>query len=204
LQNIRASFVCIYPHLFCLGVLGQWVDCRAPKFSVIDSDLLLYSLTSIRCQCFESYGFLSTLVPWSSCTLNHVLFFEIPWSCRICTKDILSWPCLWLFSICSSVSDSCSFFLRCLHSSISFVHPFYWPCNPWISCISVHFPNQITNTHEHTTNMNDRTASITTATVRVDNLYTHCIKQSVRILALIISLCIVHWSVASSNTTAQK
>jgi len=50
--------------------------------------------------------------------------------------------------------------------------------------------------------MNDHIASIPTERVRVNNLYTHCIKQRVRILTPSTPLCIVHRPVASSNTTA--
>ena len=73
-------------------------------------------------------------IPWFSfppgsfvlCTLNHnVLFFEITWSRHICCQDIPSWPCLWLFTVYSSIFCSYSFFLHCWHSSTSFVHPFF-------------------------------------------------------------------------------
>ena len=48
-------------------------------------------------------------------------------------------------SIRSSLVCSSSFLLRCLHSSSSFVHPFYCfpPRNPWFSCFLVFFHNQI-------------------------------------------------------------
>jgi hypothetical protein len=65
------------------------------------------------------YGFLSSLVPSSSCTLNpNVQFSEIP---RSSPTNSLGISCAWIFSFLVFCS-----FLRCLNSFISFVHPFYW------------------------------------------------------------------------------
>ena len=78
--------------------------------------------------------FFPTLVPLSSCTLNHnTLFFEIPWSHHIRSSDTPPWTCVWFFLLCL------------LHSSISFV-PFieHFLCNPWLSCFPVYFPTHIT------------------------------------------------------------
>ena len=98
-----------------------------------------------------------------------------------------------------------SFFNAYILPFPSFTHCIdHFLCNPWLSCFPVHVPNQITHNHKQITNMNDHNAWTATATVRVDNSYTHCIKQSVRILRPITSLCIVQWPDASSNTITQK
>jgi len=81
----------------------------------------------------------------SSSTLHHnVLFFEISLSRHTCFQEAPSWPSLWLFSFRSSVFCSSSFLLRCLHSSISFVHLLILLCNTWLSCSHVDLPHQIT------------------------------------------------------------
>ena len=69
----------------------------------------------------------ATAVPSSSCTLSHnALFFEIMWSHLIWCEGISSWPCLWLFLICSSVFCCSSLSLYCWHSSSSSIHSFSW------------------------------------------------------------------------------
>ena len=95
---------------------------------------LVYSLESLQFQYFESHGCLSTLVPSSFCTFYHnALFFKILWSCHIFYEDIPSWPCLRLFSVCSSVFFSSSHLLHCWYSSNFWVIHFldHFVCNSW-------------------------------------------------------------------------
>ena len=71
-------------------------------FSLICIMLLLS--TELDDKKFESNGFVSKLVSFSSCKLNQgVVFFEIPQSRHVCPQGIPSRSSLWFFSIRSSV-----------------------------------------------------------------------------------------------------
>ena len=105
-QTTRAFLICISFFFFRFNSQVFW----SVRSIVLFSDLLSYSLGSLRYQYCESHGCLSTVVFSLSCTSSHnALFFEILWSHLICCEGISSWPCLWLFSICSSVFCGSSF-----------------------------------------------------------------------------------------------
>jgi len=119
-QTIRAFLICI-SFFFRFNSQVFW----SVRLIVLVPDLLPYFLKSLRYQYCESHGCLSTLVFSSSCTSSYnAPFFEILWSRLICCEGISSWPCLWLFLICSSVFCGSSFlhllltFFFFLHSSI--------------------------------------------------------------------------------------